>query len=363
MRLAYSSALAAALLAATLFCANLPADPSLRLVSGDPEGGDALAAGSWKATLGFYGDSPASQSKRGSAYDILVAKDQGAYEGALRQASEARPDLVVAAGARFARAVDAAAAQYPDQNYLLIGGRSDKPNVMCASLGEAEAAYLSGLAAGLKAKDSKIPAPRFGFMGSETGPEATALELGFAAGVLAALPQAKIVDFYAGAEASAAGMPELGKVQARNWYDSGVFCVFDAAGRTGEGAVSAARQYRTDGKEAWIAGEAPREAGVYDPSRSASAVIATISAEPAKAILYALGALRDGTFKGGPVAFGLASGGASFSIDASDFSKGIASRLEASGRDLASGKVKLYSRYSDALAAKAIPEGLQAQDD
>ena len=176
MRLAYSSALAAALLAATLFCADLIADPSLRLVSGDPEGGDALAAGSWKATLGFYGDSPASQSKRGSAYDLLVAEDQGAYEGALRQASEARPDLVVAAGARFAGAVDAAAAQYPDQNYLLIGGRSDKPNVMCASLGEAEAAYLSGLAAGLKANASKIPAPRFGFMGSEPGPEATALE-------------------------------------------------------------------------------------------------------------------------------------------------------------------------------------------
>ena len=98
------------------------------------------------------------------------------------------------------------------------------------------------------------------------------------------------------------------------------------------------------------------------PSRSASAVIATTSAEPAKAILYALGALRDGTFKGGPVAFGLASGGASFSIDAGVLGKDIASRLDAAGKNLGSGKVKLYAKYSDALAAKALPEGLQAQD-
>ncbi|GAB1484911.1 hypothetical protein MASR2M78_37290 [Treponema sp.] len=38
------------------------------------------------------------------------------------------------------------------------------------------------------------------------------------------------------------GKPELAKAQAKNWYDSGVYAIFSAAGGTGNGTIAQAKE-------------------------------------------------------------------------------------------------------------------------
>jgi basic membrane protein A and related proteins len=339
------------------------ADPTVRLLT-DVSGIDdkSFNAAAWRGILQFYGDTLTSQSKKGTAYDVVTAQTQDMYIPNIKQVSDEKYGLIITTGFTFADALGEVAPQYPDQKYLIVDvDWVNHPNVMQATFTEHEGSYLVGVAAALKAKADGIKDPKFGFIGGIPGAVITKFEVGYAMGILSVLPKAKIVDYYANDWAK----PELAKAQAKNWYDSGVYCIFSAAGFTGSGTIAMAKEYRAAGKNVWAIGvdSDQYEDGVYDAAKTKSAVLTSMIKRVESATLYALKAVKDGTFKGGVKVFDMKSDGVGFSDRNAELGKDIVAKVNAVKKDIIAGKVKVYTKYADAKAAKAVPADLQAKDD
>ena len=360
MKKSLFAAIALALLAVA---SAFAADPTVRLLT-DVSGVDdkSFNAAAWRGILQFYGDSLAKQSKKGSAYDAITAQTQDMYIPNIKQVSDEKYDLVITTGFTFADALGEVAPQYPNQKYLIVDvDWVNFPNVMQATFTEHEGSYLVGVAAALKAKAKGLKDPKFGFIGGIPGAVITKFEVGYAMGILSVLPQAKIVDYYANDWAK----PELAKAQAKNWYDSGVYCIFSAAGFTGSGTIAMAKEYRAAGKDVWAIGvdSDQFEDGIYDAAKTKSAVLTSMIKRVESATLYALKAVKDGSFKGGVVVFDTKSDGVAFSDRNAELGKDIVAKVNAIKKDIIAGKIKVYAKYADAKAAKAVPADLQAKDD
>jgi basic membrane protein A len=352
-----------ALVALMAVSTAMAADPTVRLLT-DVSGVDdkSFNAAAWRGILEFYGDTLAKQSKKGTAYDVVTAQTQDMYIPNIKQASDEKYSLVIVTGFTFADALGEVAPQYPDQKYLIVDvDWVNFPNVMQATYTEHEGSYLVGVAAALKAKADGIKNPKFGFIGGIPGAVITKFEVGYVQGILSVLPKAQILDYYANDWAK----PELAKAQAKNWFDSGVYCIFSAAGFTGSGTIAMAKEYRAAGKNVWAIGvdSDQYEDGVYDVAKGKSAVLTSMIKRVEASTLYALKAIQNGTFKGGVMVFDTKSNGVGFSDRNASLGKDIVAKVNAAKNDIISGKIKVFSKYAEAKASKGFPQNLQAKDD
>jgi basic membrane protein A len=355
--------LLAALIALVAVSTALAADPTVRLLT-DVSGVDdkSFNAAAWRGILEFYGDSLAKPAKKGSAYDVVTAQTQDMYIPNIKQASDEKYDLVIVTGFTFADALGEVAPQYPDQKYLIVDvDWVNFPNVMQATYTEHEGSFLVGVAAALKAKADGIKNPKFGFIGGIPGAVITKFEVGYVQGILSVLPGAQVLDYYANDWAK----PELAKAQAKNWYDSGVYCIFSAAGFTGSGTIAMAKEYRAAGKNVWAIGvdSDQYEDGIYDQAKTKSAVLTSMIKRVEASTLYALKAIKAGTFKGGVMVFDTKSDGVGFSERNAALGKDIAAKVNVVKKDIVAGKVKVAATYAAAKKLKGFPQSLQAKDD
>jgi basic membrane protein A len=354
--------LALLLVAALAFSAvaTLAAQPKSRLLT-DATGIDdkSFNAAAWRGILEFYGDSWNKTTKRGKFYDVLTAQTQDMYIPNLMQASDEKYDLIIVTGFTWADALTEVAAKYPNQKYLIVDvDWVGKPNVMEAIYSEHEGSYLVGVAAALKAKADKIVNPKFGFIGGIPGPTITKFEMGWVQGIKAVLPDAQLVDYYA----NDWGKPELAKAQAKNWYDSGVYAIFSAAGGTGNGTIAQAKEYRSQGKNVWAVGvdSDQYQDGIYSGTKSA--VLTSMIKRVETSTKVALQAVKAGTFKGGVVVFDTKGDGVGFSDANPELGKAIVNQVNAIRKDIISGKVKVVPTYAEAKAKGLAPANLQASD-
>ncbi|CEM62916.1 BMP family ABC transporter substrate-binding protein [Treponema phagedenis] len=317
-------------------------------------------AAAWRGILNFYGDTWENTSKRGKYYDVVTCQTQDMYLPTLKQVSDEGYSLITATGFSFADSMTEVAALYPDLHYLIVDvDWLSGPNLMQATFAEEQGSYLVGVAAALKAQEDGIKNPKFGFIGGIAGTIITRFEIGFVQGVLSVLPDAQILDYYA----NDWGKPELAKTQAKNWYDSGVYAIFSAAGGTGNGTIAQAKEYRIQGKNVWAIGvdSDQYEDGIY--AEGQSAVLTSMIKRVESATEYALCAVEAGTFTGEIVVLDMAKDGVDYSTKNSALSKSIIDKVNAVRKDIIDGKIKVYKRYADALDAKVVPAGLSAKDD
>jgi len=352
-----------ALVVLALFATTAVAQPTCRLLT-DVSGVDdkSFNAAAWRGILAFYGDTLANQSKKGKLYNVVTAQTQDMYIPNIKQASDEKYDLIIVTGFTFADALGEVAPQYPDQKYLIVDvDWVNKPNVMQATFTEHEGSYLVGVCAALKAKADGIKNPKFGFIGGIPGAVITKFEVGYVQGILSVLPKATVVDYYANDWAK----PELAKAQAKNWYDSGVYCIFSAAGFTGSGTIAMAKEYRAAGKNIWAIGvdSDQYEDGIYDAAKTKSAVLTSMIKRVEAATLYALKAVQAGTFQAGVKIFDTKSDGIAFSDRNAALGKDIVAQVNAIKQKIISGAIKVYSKYAEAKAAGVVPSDLQAKDD
>ncbi len=340
-----------------------PADgrPTIRLLT-DATGIDdkSFNAAAWRGIVEFYGDTVENPKNRGKLYDVVTAQTQDMYIPNLRQASDEGYDLIMVTGFTWADALGEVAPQYPKQKYTIVDvDWVGQPNVMEFIYSEEQGSYLVGLAAALQAKEDGIANPRFGFIGGVPGGTITKFEMGYVQGIRSVFPNAPIYDYYA----NDWGKPELAKAQAKNWYDMGVYCIFSAAGGTGNGTIAQAKEYRAQGKNVWAIGvDSDQYAdGIYSGTKSA--VLTSMLKRVENSSLMVLGAVADGTFKGGVVQMGMADEGVGYSAANPELSPRVKAAVDAAKADVISGKVKLYKTYKEALAAGAVPAGLAALDD
>jgi basic membrane protein A len=336
------------------------AQPTVRLLT-DVSGVDdkSFNAAAWRGILEFYGDTWAKQSKKGKSYDVVTAQSQDMYIPNIKQASDEKYDLIIVTGFTFADAITEVAPLYPDQKYLIVDVNwVGKPNVMEATFTEHEGSYLVGVAAALKAKADGIKNPKFGFIGGVPGAVITKFEVGYVQGILSVLPTAQILDYYANDWAK----PELAKAQAKNWYDSGVYCIFSAAGFTGSGTIAMAKEYRAAGKNVWAIGVDSDQYADGEYSAGKSAVLTSMIKRVEASTLYALKAVQSKTFKGGEIVFSTKTGGIGFSEANAALGKDVIAKVNAEKLKIIDGKLKVYAKYAEAKAMKGFPV-LQAKDD
>ncbi|MEA5027274.1 MAG: BMP family ABC transporter substrate-binding protein [Sphaerochaeta associata] len=335
--------------------------PTIRLLT-DATGIDdkSFNAAAWRGIVEYYGDTVEKPANRGKLYDVVTAQTQDMYIPNLRQASDEGYDLIMVTGFTWADALSEVAPQYPDQKYTIVDvDWVGQPNVMEFIYSEEQGSFLVGLAAALQAKEDGIQNPRFGFIGGVPGATITKFEMGYVQGIRSVFPNAQIYDYYA----NDWGKPELAKAQAKNWYDMGVYCIFSAAGGTGNGTIAQAKEYRNQGKNVWAIGvDSDQYAdGIYTGTKSA--VLTSMLKRVENSSLMVLKAVADGSFSGGVVQMGMADDGVGYSTANPELSANVIKLVDAAKADINSGKIKIFKTYREALAAGAAPAGLAALDD
>ena len=317
-------------------------------------------AAAWRGILEFYGDSWENPRQQGKAYDWVTAQTQDMYIPNLRQATDEEYDLIIATGFTWDASLDTVAADNPNQKYLIVDvDWLESPNVMQAVYAEHEGSYLVGVAAALKAKEDGIKNPRFGFIGGVPGAVITKFEVGYVQGILSVIPNAQIVDYYV----NSWGEPALAKTQAKNWYDSGVYVIYSAAGGSGNGTIAQAKEYRAAKKNVWAIGvdSDQYEEGLYN--NKDSAVLTSMLKRVETSVIYALEAVRNGTFEGEVITFDLQADGVGYSTANRALSKNIVAQIEAAKKQILDGDITVAATLYDAMRLPGFPQDLRAIDD
>ena len=316
-------------------------------------------AAGWRGILEFYGDSWNNTASKGIAYDFVTAQSMDYYVPNLKQVSDEKYDLIIVTGFTWADALAEVAPLYKNQKYLIVDVDWVKqPNVMQAVFAEHEGSYLVGVAAGLKAIADGIKDPKFGFIGGIPGPIITKFEMGYVQGIKSVLPDAKIVDYYA----NDWGKPELAKAQAKNWFDTGVYAIFSAAGGTGAGTIAQAKEYRSQGKNVWAIGVDSDQYLDGEYKTGKSAVLTSMIKRVESSVKYALESVENNTFKAEVVTFDTKSDGVGFSDTNSELGSEIVAKVNEVKKAIIDGKIIVIPAYSEAKSAGLVPEGLQASD-
>ncbi|MFA6934947.1 MAG: BMP family ABC transporter substrate-binding protein [Sphaerochaetaceae bacterium] len=335
--------------------------PTVRLLT-DATGIDdkSFNAAAWRGIVDFYGETVANPASKGKLYDVVTASSSDMYIPNLKNAADAGYDLIVVTGFTWADALIEVAPQYPDQKFMIVDVNwCSQPNVLEYIYTEEQGSYLVGLAAALQAKADGIANPKFGFIGGVPSSTITKFEIGYIMGIKSVFPNAEILDFYA----NDWGKPELAKAQAKNWYDNGVYCIFSAAGGTGNGTIAQAKEYRMAGKNVWAIGvDSDQYAdGIYDGTKSA--VLTSMLKLVENSTIDGLSKVAAGTFKGGVIEMSMEMGGVGYSKANPELKAEVITAVDAASADVISGKITVYKTYKEALAAGAAPAGLGALDD
>ncbi|MBY0120632.1 BMP family protein [Bacillus sp. S/N-304-OC-R1] len=199
----------------------------------------------WEGLKEFGTNNGMEQGKTG--YDYLQSKSDADYSTNLNKLSREGFNLVFGVGFLMVEDINTIAQQQKDTHFGIIDGVVEQPNVVSVLFKEQEAAFLAGVAAAKATKTNKI-----GFIGGMEIPVIERFESGFLAGVQAVNPDIKVNVHYTGAFDKA----ELGKTTASQMYSSGIDVIFHAAGGTGNGLFTEAKDLKKKdpSREIWAIG-------------------------------------------------------------------------------------------------------------
>ncbi|MBA4323693.1 MAG: BMP family ABC transporter substrate-binding protein [Rhodobacter sp.] len=171
----------------------------------------------------------------GGTFKELEMQDEAQREQALRRLAEAGSNPVVMTGFAFGDALNKVAPDFPDTKFAIIDMVVDQPNVKSVVFNEHEGSYLVGMMAGLATKTGTV-----GFIGGMDIPLIRKFGCGYAQGVLAANPDAKVILNMTGTTPAAWNDPIKGAELAKGQQAQGADVIYAAAGGTGVGVLQAA---------------------------------------------------------------------------------------------------------------------------
>ncbi|MDR2899944.1 MAG: BMP family ABC transporter substrate-binding protein, partial [Treponema sp.] len=188
----------------------------------------------------------------------------------------------------------------------------------------------------------------------------TKFEVGYIQGILSVFPNAQIVDYYT----NDWGKPELAKTQAKNWYDTGVYAIYSAAGGSGNGTIAQAREYRAQGQNVWAIGvdSDQHDDGIYADNQPSAVLTSMLKMVETSAIM-GLNAVKNNTFKGETIVLDLEADGVGYSQRNSELSADIISQVEAAKAKIISGEIQVADTYAKAKVLPGFPQNLKAIDD
>jgi basic membrane protein A len=172
----------------------------------------------------------------GGTYRELEMQSEAQREQALRRLAEAGFNPIVMTGFAFGDVLNSVAPDSPDTRFAIIDTVVEQPNGRSVVFAEEQGSYLVGMMAAMASTSGTV-----GFIGGMDIPLIRKFGCGYAQGVLAARPDARVILNMTGTDPSAWNNPTKGAEIAQAQKSQGADVIFAAAGGTGMGVLQAAK--------------------------------------------------------------------------------------------------------------------------
>jgi basic membrane protein A and related proteins len=171
----------------------------------------------------------------GGSYKELEMQSEAQREQALRRLAESGANPVVMTGFAFGDVLNQVAPDFPETKFAIIDMVVDQPNVKSVVFTEEQGSYLVGMMAAMASKTGTV-----GFVGGMDIPLIRKFACGYAQGVMAVNPDAKVIANMTGSTPAAWNDPVKGGELAKAQKSQGADGIYAAAGGTGLGVLQAA---------------------------------------------------------------------------------------------------------------------------
>lgn len=174
--------------------------------------------------------------ENGESFSEFEITSDAQREQAIRRFAEDGNSPIVMAGFSWATALETAAPDYPDTDFVVIDvSWIDLPNVRAVGFKEQDGSYLVGLMAGAASETDTVS-----FVGGMDIPLIRRFACGYAQGVTAANEDATVIANMTGTTPAAWNDPVKGSELTLSQISQGADVVFAAAGGTGVGVLQTA---------------------------------------------------------------------------------------------------------------------------
>ena len=180
-----------------------------------------------------------------NGYNYAQSNSDADFTPNINKLIKAKYSTIFGIGYKLAPAIKKTAKQNPKTNFVIIDDVVSGKNVASVTFKSEQSSFLAGVAAAETTKTNKV-----GFLGGVKSDVITTFEKGFIQGVHAVNPKITVDVKYAGSFTNA----DLGQSMATAMYNNGEDVIFHAAGGTGAGAFTAAKNLAKNGKKVWVIG-------------------------------------------------------------------------------------------------------------
>lgn len=241
----------------------------------------------------------------------------------------------------------------------------DAPNIASLIFKEQEAGYLAGYVAALQSKTGKV-----GFIGGTKIPPVERFGIGFVQGAKAAKSDIKVMYNYSGTFSDT----NKGKTLAATMFDSGADVIFVAAGNTGNGVISEAKERgiidmsKSGEIKHWVVGvdKDQYEEGIFKgkdkdgKEYQKSAILTSAVKNIEVAVTKILNEIKEGKFSKGEHIFGIKENGVGIPKENPNLSEEAKSKIAKAIEELKSGKVEVVAT-GDELKAKGAATNIDGE--
>lgn len=286
--------------------------------------------------------------KENEGYRYLLSTKESDYIPNLTKFAEGDYDLTFGIGYIMNESIEEMAKKYPDNQFAIVDAVVDEDNVTSITFKDHEGSFLVGVVAAMTTKSNKI-----GFIGGTNSELIQKFESGFKAGAKTVNPDIEIVSEFA----DAFDKPEKGSVLASAMYGQGVDVIYHAAGATGNGVFTEAKNRKKKGEDVWVIGV---DRDQHQEGLPENVTLTSMVKRVDVAVEKVAQEAKDGTLEGGKVEeFGLKDDGVMIAPTTENIEKvnpEILTKVEEYEKQIIEGKIKVpatpeeYKEYEASLA-------------
>jgi basic membrane protein A and related proteins len=271
-----------------------------------------------------YNGAEAWKKESGKTYLEFEISNATQREQAMRRMAERGASPIVGVGFSQGSPMEKVAKEFPKLNFTIIDFVIALPNVESVVFREHEGSFLVGMMAALASKTGKV-----GFVGGMDVPLIRKFQCGYEQGAKYANPKAEVFANMTGTTPAAWNDPARGGELAKAQFAKGADVVFAAAGGTGVGVYSAAKDA---GK---LAIGVDSNQNHMQPGTMLTSMVKRVDVAVAASFKQ---------HKPGVTSLGLKEGGVDYAVDqhnAKLVTPEIKAKVDAAKADIISGKIKV----------------------
>ena len=293
----------------------------------------------WEGMKSWAKDNDVKQGKGGYAY--YPSKTNADFTTNMDQARSDGFKNVYGIGFQLVATINEQSKKHPDTNYMIIDDVAKaRKNTVSVTFKSEQSSYLSGVAAAKMTKTDKL-----GFVGGLQSAVVKTFEAGFIAGAKSVNPDIQVDAQYVGSFTDAG----KGKTIASSMYQNGADVIFTAAGGSGSGVFTEAKDLNEEKNAAdkvWVVGvdRDQNDDGAYKAKDGKSNFTLTSAVKKVgKAVVDVTDKTAKGNFPGGKhLVYGLSDKGVA--ITRGHMTSDAWQAVQDARKDIVSGDVKVPAK-------------------